>query len=169
MSAKDYIQLSGIIISSKFSDVKTSAFCWMGHSTSLWSVLYAWSSSSRYWIIMSHYCNNQQLQYLSYDRKTSHLLILGPSTPLMHLHQGETLPNRCKHVSVLGPTLPVCFERATSRMVQRQQCSVGEPSEQEHYSLNCWVYLQESACCKLSRFGVQENLLFQGIRPGIYM
>ena len=29
------------------------------------------------------------------------------------------------------------FESATSRMVQRQQCSVGEPSEREHYSLYC--------------------------------
>ena len=29
------------------------------------------------------------------------------------------------------------FERATSRMVQRQQRSVGEPSEREHYSLYC--------------------------------
>ena len=27
------------------------------------------------------------------------------------------------------------FERATSQMVQRQQHSVGEPSEREHYSL----------------------------------
>ena len=29
------------------------------------------------------------------------------------------------------------FESATSRMVQRQQCSVGEPCEREHYSLYC--------------------------------
>ena len=29
------------------------------------------------------------------------------------------------------------FESATSRMVQRQQHSVGEPSEREHYSLYC--------------------------------
>ena len=29
------------------------------------------------------------------------------------------------------------FESATSRMVQRQQRSVGEPSEREHYSLYC--------------------------------
>ena len=50
------------------------------------------------------------------------------------------------------------FESATSRTLQRQHRSVGEPSEREHYSLYCWVYLQDSACCKLSRFGVQENL-----------
>ena len=31
----------------------------------------------------------------------------------------------------------LCFESATSRMVQRQQRSVGEPSEREHYSLYC--------------------------------
>ena len=29
------------------------------------------------------------------------------------------------------------FESATSQMVQRQQRSVGEPSEREHYSLYC--------------------------------
>ena len=29
------------------------------------------------------------------------------------------------------------FESATSRMVQRQQRSVGESSEREHYSLYC--------------------------------
>ena len=34
----------------------------------------------------------------------------------------------------------VPFESATSRMVQRQQCGMGEPSEREHYSLYCWIY-----------------------------
>ena len=33
--------------------------------------------------------------------------------------------------------VPRSFERATSRMVQRQQRSMGEPSEREHYSLYC--------------------------------
>ena len=53
------------------------------------------------------------------------------------------------------------FESATSRMVQRQQRSMGEPSERERYSLYFWIYLQDSACGKLSRFGVRENLYFR--------
>ena len=64
------------------------------------------------------------------------------------------------HICVTSPPR-LTFESATSRMVQRQQHSMGEPSEREHYSLYCWVYLQDSACCKLSRFGVRENLYFR--------
>ena len=39
-------------------------------------------------------------------------------------------------VNLKGKLVEV-FESATSRMVQRQQRSVGEPSEREHYSLYC--------------------------------
>ena len=67
------------------------------------------------------------------------------------------------------------FESTTSRTVQRQQHSVGEPSEREHYSLYCWVYLQDSTCGKLSRFGVRENFFISGskslvfIRKGLFV
>jgi hypothetical protein len=37
------------------------------------------------------------------------------------------------------------FREGKSRMVQRQQQNMGEPSEREHYSLYCWIYLQGSA------------------------
>jgi hypothetical protein len=52
--------------------------------------------------------------------------------------------------SSLVPTeLPVrsstSFREGKSRMVQRQQQNMGEPSEREHYSLYCWLYLQGSA------------------------
>ena len=76
---------------------------------------------------------------------------------------------RCDQGELRGVKDEWDFESTTSRMVQRQQRSVGEPSEREHYSLYCWVYLQDSACCKLSCFGVRENLYFQGVRPSIYM
>jgi hypothetical protein len=49
------------------------------------------------------------------------------------------------------------FREGKSRMVQRQQQRMGEPSEREHYSLYCWIYLQGSAY-QLSRFGVRSNL-----------
>jgi hypothetical protein len=39
----------------------------------------------------------------------------------------------------------VTFREGKSRMVQRQQQNMGEPSEREHYSLYCWIYLQGSA------------------------
>jgi hypothetical protein len=42
-------------------------------------------------------------------------------------------------------TASLQFREGKSRMVQRQQQNMGEPSEREHYSLYCWIYLQGSA------------------------
>ena len=46
--------------------------------------------------------------------------------------KSEASSGFCKNVPLVSS-----FESATSQMVQRQQRSVGEPSEREHYSLYC--------------------------------
>jgi hypothetical protein len=51
--------------------------------------------------------------------------------------------DRCIHPNCNNRRRP--FREGKSRMVQRQQQSMGEPSEREHYSLYCWMYLQGSA------------------------
>jgi hypothetical protein len=51
--------------------------------------------------------------------------------------------NRLVLLAILA--LGYLFREGKSRMVQRQQQNMGEPSEREHYSLYCWIYLQGSA------------------------
>jgi hypothetical protein len=49
------------------------------------------------------------------------------------------------HHSLMIEWARSAFREGKSRMVQRQQQNMGEPSEREHYSLYCWIYLQGSA------------------------
>jgi hypothetical protein len=52
-------------------------------------------------------------------------------------------------------------------MVQRQQQNMGEPSEREHYSLYCWIYLQGSALVVISLWGAKELVvLFCQLKAG---
>jgi hypothetical protein len=60
-----------------------------------------------------------------------------------HLARAGRFHQRSRFLARLDSTR--FFREGKSRMVQRQQQSMGEPSEREHYSLYCWIYLQGSA------------------------
>jgi hypothetical protein len=62
----------------------------------------------------------------------------------MHAHD-DKVSSQPWIVGSVVHTEPGIFREGKSRMVQRQQQNMGEPSEREHYSLYCWIYLQGSA------------------------